>query len=90
MPKIELTDTLSTGNLLTIVALIAAGASAYAVTQTTVNVLQDRIVHLEGRVDELENAASERDVFIAETLTALRADVRYLRMSVEQLTGRQQ
>lgn len=88
MPKIELTDTISTGNLLTIVAMIAAGVSAYAVTSTTVEVQQERIVQLENRVEALESADRRMEIVIAETLTELRADVRFLRQTVEQLTER--
>lgn len=87
MPKVEFTHTVSYGNVLTAVAMIAAGVSAYAVTATTVEGQSKQIARLEKRVDTLEDAAGKRDVFIAETLTALRADVRYLRLSVEQLTG---
>lgn len=87
MPKVEFTQTVSYGNLLTAVAMIAAGVSAYAVTATTVDGQSKQIARLEKRVDTLEDADRRLELTIAQTLTEMRADVRFLRQTVEELAG---
>lgn len=94
MPKVEFTPQFSVGNVITIVALVCSLAGGYATIRAITSVNSARLDVLERQLDMAvkdARTASERadrnQLELVRTLSAMQADVRYLRQTVESLTG---
>lgn len=92
MPKVELSPTLSLGNVLTIITLILSLAGTWVVLSSDVAKNSARLDALQMQVQEAKDAAKEQansQIEAVELMTQMRTDIRYLRQAVERLTANQ-
>jgi peptidoglycan hydrolase CwlO-like protein len=92
MPPVNFRPDLSFGNIITIVTMIVGLTIGWQVmasdvkeNRTDLTKLESRVTNTETKLEKLVNDASEQRVQLTTVLTELRADMRYLRQSMDEL-----
>ena len=78
MPKLEMSNSISTGNVLTIILMIAGVIGAYYSTSAQVATQASQIEDMTARISSLEDRTRATEIDIAE----IKADLRAIRESV--------
>lgn len=96
MPPIRFRPDLSFGNIITIVTVIVGLTVGWQVmaadvrsNRANIDTLDLRVTATERRLSDTLDRMSEERVQMTQILTELRADVRYLRLAVDELKGQQ-